>query len=142
MMKTVSVSRRINVPAQAAWEVIRSGGAMDRWVPAITSCKLEGEGIGARRICVINGQELIESVETVDDASRLFQYRILQQSLMPVHNVLGTIHVSSAGPAEAEVLWFVNFELEDEAALPVVKAEIEGIYRAGIEGLEVRVRAT
>jgi hypothetical protein len=139
-MMTVSVSRRIQVPAQAVWEVVRTGAHLDRWVPAITSCAMEGEGVGARRVCVINEQVLRESIETVDDASHLFQYRILEQSMLPVRNVLGTIHVSANGPSETEVLWFVNLELDDESAWPAVKEGIEGIYRAGITGLEAHVR--
>jgi uncharacterized protein YndB with AHSA1/START domain len=142
MMKTVSVSRRIQVPAEAVWEVVRTGAHLDRWVPAISSCALEGEGVGARRVCVINEQVLRESIETVDDASRLFQYRILEQSMMPVRNVLGTIHVSASGPSETEVLWFVNFELADERAWSAVKEGIESIYSSGIGGLEAHVRAS
>lgn len=138
-IKTVSVSKRIKVPAQAVWEVVRTGDQLDRWVPAITSCRLEGQGVGAKRVCVINQQPLRESIETVDDASRLFQYRIVEQTMMPVRNVLGTIHVSGTGPSETEVLWFVNFELDDEAAWSAVREGFEGIYHAGIEGLEAHL---
>lgn len=102
----------------------------------MTSCRLEGTGVGATRVCVVNQQELRESIETVDDDCRLFQYRILEQSLMPVRDIVGTIHISAIGSAEAEVLWFVNLELLDERAWPDVKAGIAGMYRAGIDGLE------
>lgn len=140
-MKTISVQRRINVPAEAAWKVVRTGDRIDLWVPAIASCKLEGEGVGAKRVCVIGDQTLRESIETVDDASRLFQYRIVEQSMMPVRDVLGTIHISTVGPSETEVLWFVNLEIDDESAWPAVKGGIESIYRAGIEGLEAHLRS-
>jgi hypothetical protein len=103
---------------------------------------LEGSGVGAKRVCVINGQELVESIETIDDASRLLQYRIHKQTMLPVRNVLATIHVSASGPAESEVLWFVNLELEDERAWSAVKEGIESIYRAAIDGLEAHVHAS
>lgn len=134
-IKTVSVAQRIRVPAQAAWEVIRSGSGMDKWVPAISSCRLEGGGPGARRVCVINEQELHETIETVDDETRLFQYRIHRQSLLPVRNILATIHVAPTGDAECEVLWFVNLELEDDAAWSNVRDGIQSIYRSAIDGL-------
>ena len=134
--KSVVVRRRISVPAQAAWEIIRTGAEVDRWVPVITSCRLEGTGSGAKRLCTVNGQEVTESIATVDDPSRLFQYRIDRQSLMPIRNALGTVHVTAAGPTEAEVLWIMNFEVIDENAWPAVKQGMEEIYRAAIEGLE------
>jgi hypothetical protein len=140
-MKTVCVSRKIRVPAQAAWEIVRTGGGIDQWVPVVTSCRLDGEGVGATRVCTINGQETVESIETIDDATRLFQYRIHKQSLMPVRNVMGTFHLTPVGPSEAEVLWFLNFDLDDEKAWPAVKEGIEGIYQAAIEGLEARTQA-
>jgi len=74
------VSERIRVSAEAVWDVVRIGGNMDRWAPFITACRLEGEGVGARRVCVISDQELHEAIETVDDQNRLFQYRIHKQS--------------------------------------------------------------
>lgn len=139
-MKTVVVAKRIPVPADSVWSVIRTGAGMDRWVPAISVCSLEGEGVGARRVCVVDDHELIESIETVDDASRLFQYRIHAQSMMPVRDILGTIHVAAVGEAEAEVLWFSNFDLDDESEWPAVKAGIEALYLSGIEGLHAHLR--
>ena len=140
-MKTVSVSKRIAAPAQVAWSIVRTGAEMHRWVPAITECRLEGEGVGAKRICVLAGQEIEETIATVDDDTRVFQYRIHRQSMMPVTGILGTIHVTELGPAEAEVLWFVNFELLDCAAWGSVKQGIEDIYTSGIDGLAARVAA-
>lgn len=134
-MRTVSVAQRIPVPAQAAWEVVRSGSGMDKWVPAITSCRLEGQGPGAHRVCVINDQELHETIETVDDATRLFQYRIHRQSLLPVRNILASVHVTALGDSESQVLWFVNLELEDDAAWSNVNDGIQTIYRSAIDGL-------
>jgi uncharacterized protein YndB with AHSA1/START domain len=139
-VKTVSVSKRIRVPVQVAWEIIRTGANMDRWVPAITQCRIEGDGVGARRVCVVDNHEMHESIETVDDPTRLFQYRIHQQAMLPVRNILGTLHLSACGAEETEVLWFVNFDLDDEAAWGPVRDGIEALYRSGIDGLEAHAR--
>jgi hypothetical protein len=140
VMKTVSVNKRIRVAAQTAWEIVRTGEAVDLWIPVISSCRTDGKGVGATRVCTINGQEVTESMETVDDTSRLFQYRIIKQSMMPIRNVLGTVHLTATGPSETEVLWFANFELDDEKAWPAVKQGIEGMYQAGIDGLEAHAQ--
>jgi hypothetical protein len=140
-MRTVSVRARIPVDAAAAWAVVRTGGAMDRWVPAISACHVDGDGVGARRVCVIDAQELEETIETVDDESRLFQYRIRRQNLLPVRNVVGTIHLADTGPDACDVLWFANFELMQDEAWPAVRDGLEAIYRSGIEGLGQHVLA-
>lgn len=140
-MKTISVTQRIAIPAQAAWNIVRTGADMNRWFPPVTACRLEGTGVGAKRFCTVQGQELEESIETVDDSSRIFQYRILKQALMPIRNIVGTVHVTPVSLSEAEVLWFVNFDLDDETAMPALKEGIEGMYRAGIAGLEAHAKS-
>lgn len=135
-MRTIAVAATIAAPTSAVWEIIRSGTDLNRWVPAVTACRVDGSGVGARRVCTIGGSELQESIETVDDTNQLFQYRILEQSMMPVVDVLGTIHVSSVAPAGTHVLWFVNLTLTHDAAWEAVRTAIEGIYSAGIAGLE------
>jgi Polyketide cyclase / dehydrase and lipid transport len=134
-MKTIAVTKQIAVSADAAWAILRTGDGMDRWSPMVTSCRLEGSGPGARRVCVINDKQLDEVIDTVDDAARLFQYRIERQELMPVANVRGSIHIAPISANSSHVLWFVNLDMLDEAAWPQVKAGIEGIYGASIEGL-------
>jgi Polyketide cyclase / dehydrase and lipid transport len=140
-MKTISVTQRIAISADSAWNIIRTGANMNRWFPPVTACRLEGAGVGAKRFCTVHGHELEESIETVDDVSRIFQYRILKQSLMPIQNIVGTVHVTAVSPAEAEVLWFVNFDLTDESALPGLQEGIASMYRAGIAGLETYAKA-
>lgn len=139
-MRTVSVSMRVRVPVEVAWEIIRSGGNMDRWVPAISRCEVIGAGAGATRMCVVDSHEVHESIETVDDATRLFQYRIHKQTMLPIHDILGTLHLSACGADETQVLWFVNFDLDDDAAWPSVRDGIEALYRSGIAGLEAYAR--
>ena len=144
-MSTVAVTRRIDVPADAAWAIIRSGTGVDRWLPMITSCRLEGAGANAKRICTLHDgtaeHELLETILTIDDEARLFQYSIDRQSMMPIRNVIGTMHVTAISASQCEILWFANFELVDANAMAAVKAGLEGVYQAGIAGLESAVKA-
>lgn len=137
-MKTVSISQRVTAPANTVWDIIRAGGDVDLWFAPVTSCRLEGQGVGARRTCTINGRELTECIETIDESSRLFQYRIIKQDLMPIRNILGTMRVTSTGPADCDVLWFANFELDDESGWPAIREGMEVMYRTGIAGLQAR----
>lgn len=134
-MKTVSVKKTIPVAEKRVWEVVRTGADMDRWVPAITHCELDGQGAGANRLCIVDGRTLRETVETVDDQTHLFQYRIHEQSLLPVRNVVGSIHVAACGDNACTVLWFANLELDDESAWPAVREALEALYVSGIDEL-------
>jgi len=140
-MKTVSVTGTLNIAPQAVWDVIRRCDNVDRWAPGITACRLEGPPQpGAKRVCSMGDQQLVESIETIDDASRLFQYRITEQAVMPIRNPLGTVHVAEAPQGKTHVLWMLNFEMVDEQAWPIVKDNLAQLYRAGLEGLEKYAR--
>ncbi len=135
-MKTVSVTGVIDASPHSVWSVIRSCDGLDRWAPGITACKLAGPAqVGSKRVCSMGDQQLIESIETIDDRSRLFQYRITQQGVMPIRNPLGTVHVAEAPNGKAHVLWMLNFEMVDEQAWPTVEVSLSKMYRAGLEGL-------
>lgn len=144
-MSTVAVTQRIDASADALWAIIRTGTGVDRWLPMITSCRLEGTGANAKRVCMFNDgtteHELLETILTVDDEARLFQYSIDRQSMMPIRNVRGTMHVTAVTPSQCEILWFANFDLDDASAMPAVKAGLEGVYRAGISGIEAAAKA-
>jgi Polyketide cyclase / dehydrase and lipid transport len=145
-MSAVAVTQRIQVSAQAAWSIIRTGSGLERWLPPITSCRLEGSGINAKRVCILNDgtaeHELLETILTVDDDARLFQYSIDRQSMMPMRNVRGTMHVTEVSSNECEILWFANFDLDDANVLSAIKAGLEGLYRAGISGVEAAAKAS
>jgi len=133
---TVVVARRpMSASADQVWAMLRTGERMDRWVPAITLCEVTGSGEGASRRCVLDGHELVERIESVDDEGRVFQYRILEQSVLPVRDVLGTLFVLERGES-CEVVWLTSFELLDPSAREVVRSAMRGIYEAGLEGLE------
>ena len=143
-MESVVVRRTLDASPAAVWALVRRGDGLERWFPPVTACRLEGAGAGARRTCVIDGHALEERLVTVDDAAMLFQYRVERQALLPVGNVLGTMHVQPAGGAEGggqcAVTWVLNFEPDDAAALPVVRAAVAELYAAGLAGLETAAR--
>lgn len=134
-MTGVVARREMSASAEHVWALLRTGDGMDRWVPAITACEVTGSGEGASRRCVLDGQELKERIETVDDRARLFQYRILEQSVLPIRDVLGTLLVIERATT-CEVVWLTSFELLDESARELVRSAMASVYEAGLEGLE------
>ena len=134
-MAKVTVTRTIDVDAGKAWQAIRAIGGLDRWFPIITSCVVQGSGIGATRICGLeNGITLSETVEAIDDAAQVFEYSIAD-SPMPVRNYRGRVTVGEAGPARAEIAWSAEFDVAAEKEGDMV-AMFEGAFADGIKGLE------
>lgn len=136
-MQFVSVVKQLDVPASAVWDLISQGGGVDRWIPMIASCRLDGQGAGARRVCTTaDGHTIDETIETVDHATRVFQYRIARLDLLPIEDVMATVHVSEGPDGHARVLWLANYELRDPGAADAVRAGLAEVYASGLAGLE------
>lgn len=101
----------------------------------IETCRVEGSGPGARRYCTTKQGPIAETLLCVDDASRLFRYRIDEQNMMPLENYEGSIHVTEVGSGTCEVLWFATYDLLNEAADVAVREGLVGLLRTAIGGM-------
>lgn len=133
---SVKVVEKINAPADAVWKTISAIGGVDKWLSMIKTCRFEGIGAGAKRICTTaDGATLHERIEAIDHANRVFQYAVPEPP-MPIKNLLGTMKVLAInGGNESQVDWSATFEV-DEANEAEMIAMLEGIYSQGIQGLE------
>jgi hypothetical protein len=139
--QTVSVTRSVEVPADALWRVLRTGRDVHRILPGLVrSCEMTGEGPGARRMCGTDHGAIEETLLTVDDDARVFRYRIDAQPLMPLRDYVGTVHVTEGAGGRAHVLWPSSFELLDPAAERAVVASLRDLLAAGIAGLTTLAR--
>lgn len=140
--KTIAITQCLSRPADAVWQLIRSGRDVHRMMPGvIETCRVEGSGPGARRYCTTKQGPLAETLLCVDDEARLFRYRIDEQSMMPLKNYEGSIHVTDTGGATCEVLWFATYDLLDEAAEAAVRDGLLGLLRTAISGMGTLVAA-
>lgn len=135
MNKTIKTSHQINASAKIVWEHIKKGEGVDKWLPVITACRLEGQGEGAKRICTTEQGNMLETILKVNDEQKVFKYSIDEQPLLPIENIIGTMRVIPKNE-RTELLWKLEFTLSDESLFPVVKEAIEGLYAAGANGLE------
>ncbi|MEX0960193.1 MAG: SRPBCC family protein [Burkholderiales bacterium] len=134
MAYSVVVKKTVDAAPAKIWETIRGGDGLDKWLPVITQCRLEGSGAGATRYCTMaNGAELKEKILEIDDTRRRFRYSIDEHPL-PARNLRGTVEVKDAGAERAEVSWSAEFDSE-----PGAREELEGmfqeIYTGAINGL-------
>jgi hypothetical protein len=139
-MAEVTVTKVIDVKPQDAWNAIRSIGGLDRWFPVIAKCRVEGQGVGAKRVCELaNGVTLFERVEQIDDTGKIFKYSITESPL-PVSNYLGTVTVRDAGRGGAEITWSARFDVPDQQRDEMV-GMLNGAFADGIQGLERDLKA-
>jgi hypothetical protein len=136
LTKTIAVAQSLSRPADTVWQLIRSGRDIHRMMPGvIETCRMEGSGPGARRYCTTKQGPLAETILCVEDDARLFRYRIDEQSMMPLENYEGSIHVTDMGGRTCEVLWFATYNLLDEGADGAVRDGLLGLLRTAIGGM-------
>lgn len=133
-MLKVNVEDTIAASPAAVWELARDFGGVQRWSPEVTSCTVDGDGIGAVRTILMQGMTICERLESLDEGARKLSYSIVEGPL-PLKNYLATIEVSAATGGHAAIRWSSSFEangMTDEQAVQLV----EMVYRQGIAGFK------
>jgi hypothetical protein len=115
------------------WTVIGQFGGM--WHPLIAKVQLTGDGVGQlRTIETIDGKQIIERLETMDNSQRLYRYTNV--SGIGAVNYTGTLDVKPKGSGSS-VEWRVQY-LADGQPDFIVKTIVSTLLRAGFEGLTKR----
>lgn len=135
MKKIINTTHTIEATPERVWDIVSTGDGVDIWFPAITSCRLEGNGEGAKRICGSAAGDLYETIEKIDHTNRTFQYSINQQAMLPVTNILATMIVKGEHD-QTRLDWIFECTLLDETQGEVVQQTIQELYAAGASGLE------
>ena len=55
MQTKQTITKKMAVPADRAWDAIRQFGRLDVWFPSMIECRIEGEGAGAWRYLTLDG---------------------------------------------------------------------------------------
>jgi len=134
-----SVTERIHIPASPddVWATLREFGAIDEYVPPITSAELSGDGVGAERtLTLADGAQVVERLDALDDDTRTLRYSIVDAPL-PVENYEGRLSVTPTGDAACEVTWASEFTVPDAPAEEII-ATFSELYVAGLAGLKER----
>jgi Polyketide cyclase / dehydrase and lipid transport/Domain of unknown function (DUF4331) len=134
-LQTVADSVDLAASPDQVWAVIGQFGGM--WNPLITSIKLTGEGVGQlRTIELIDGKQIIDRLEFMDNSQRLSRYTNL--SGIPAVDYTGTLDVKPKGSGSS-VEWRVHF-LADNQPTIIVRTIAATLMKRGFEGLEKSFR--
>lgn len=134
-----SVEDRIEIPAPAdvVWKTVRDFGAIDDYVPPITSATLSGNGPGAERtLTLADGGEVVERLTEREEANRTLRYTLVEGPL-PVENYEGVLSVDPVDESTCAVTWASTFDVVDAPEAQATTALAE-LYAAGLDGLKAQ----
>jgi hypothetical protein len=86
----VSRSIIIDNPAENVWISLNAFGGNEKFNPLVTSSKLDGYGVGSKRICYVSidgGKNVSKTIEihtTLNEESMTMEYKITNASNTPL----------------------------------------------------------
>jgi hypothetical protein len=131
MKQIIETTHLLDASLDKVWANISKATGVNEWLPVITACRLDGN----KRVCTTAQGDMDETILKIDNEQKLFQYSIDKQPLLPIENIIGTMIVSES-EGKTELRWNIEFNIQDEALLPMVTQAINGLYQAGANGLE------
>jgi hypothetical protein len=132
-LQIVSESVELAATPGDVWSLIgQFGGA---WHPLNARVTLTGAGIGQlRTILTLDGQQIVERLEAIDDAKRFLRYSNIAG--MGVSQYTGTLEVKPKGSGSV-VDWRAQF-LATNATDRAMKVKVSTSFRSGLESLKQR----
>ncbi|WP_420580367.1 SRPBCC family protein [Reichenbachiella sp.] len=125
------VEQIINASPNQAWEVIGAVSGVEKWLGPITACRIDG----GKRFCTTEDGTFEEDILKVDHHSKVLEYAIPSQHMIPVENIFGTMEVSQASDGKALITWHWNFEVLPENE-EVAKNTFEMLGGMGLSGID------
>ena len=134
-MAQISVKVNISGPADKVWQAVRDFGGIDQWAPGIAGLALEGAGVGSvRTLTYKDGSQVVERLESFNDAARTLSYTILESTL-PVEGYVASLTVRDLGPGGSEVEWYSTFGAKGATEQDVTR-RLEVGYRKALSNLQ------
>lgn len=129
-----AITKKLNVPAEKAWQAIRDIGRLDVWFPIINTCQVEGQGAGAHRYMTLEGGKITDLIEEISDADQRLVY-LRTESPFPVTHYRGTVEVFDSYDAQGVITWTIDFESSPEDSDAVADL-VKNAISDGIDGME------
>jgi len=135
-VQTAAESVDLSAPPDQVWALVGPFGAM--WNPLFAKVQVTGTGIGQlRTIEMIDGKQIIERLEAIDNSQRLYRYTMI--SGIPAADYAGVLDVKSKGSGSS-VEWRVQYWADGQPDI-LVKTIISTLLKTGLESLKSRFGA-
>ena len=131
----VSLSAVIDSSAETVWQTVSDFQGIDKYLAMVTESTMVGSGVGAvRTLTLEGGAQVVERLEKLDGRLRSLTYAIIDSPL-PIKDYVSTMDLQDLGGDRCLVMWASKFE-PSGATEAEAKELIEGIYKAGFDGLK------
>ncbi len=130
----------LDVPIDAAWEVLRDFNGHDRWHPEITDSTIErGENsdrVGCvRRFHLADGSELRERLLALSDLETTVSYCLLDTPV-PLFNYVAHLRLAPVTDGDSTFWeWTSSFSTSAGRESEMTELVGEGIYQAGFDAV-------
>lgn len=132
-LQMIAHAVELAAPPDAVWSSIGEFGS--NWHPLVARVALTGTGIGQlRTIELLDGKELVERLEAIDDAKRFCRFTSIA-GLAAAHYT-GTLEVKPQG-SSCIAEWRVQFLADGQPDI-VVKTLVSKMLKSGLESLKGR----
>jgi hypothetical protein len=114
MQTKTTVARKMTVAASKVWQSIARFDRLEVWFPTISTCVVEGSGIGAvRRMDSTRGGKIVDRLVAIQpEKMRLIYERV--ESPFAVTSYRGTVEVFESFEGLGVVVWTIDFESTPE----------------------------
>ena len=134
----VSASGTIAAPALAVWATVADFGTVATYLPSVADCRLEGSGIGARRVLTTtDGGRVVSELIELDDERFVMGYRIVESAL-PFDGYTSRVSVRALDADRCDVTWssvLTPIETDGDERSIDVESFLRRQLASGIEGL-------
>jgi hypothetical protein len=136
-LQTIVQSVDLSAAPDKVWPLIGKFGGT--WHPLIAAIQLIGQGVGQlRRIETIDGKQIIERLDTVDESQMSYRYTMI--SGIPATDYIGAFGVRPKGDG-CSVEWRVQYWADGQPDI-IVKTVISTLLKTGLESLKLRFGGT
>ena len=135
-LQTVADSVDLSATPDKIWDLIGAFGSA--WHPLIAKIRLTGTGVGQlRTIETIDGKQMIERLEAIDDSQRSYRYTMI--SGIQAVDYTGTLDVKPKGTGST-VEWRVQYWADGQPDI-IVKTVVSTLLKTGLDNLKSRFGA-
>ena len=136
----VVVAADVAAPADSLWAEVADFGSVDRLLPSVVECRLEGEGIGARRhLTTPDGGRVVSELTELDAHARVMAYAIVESDL-PMDDYRSRVSIEPT-PTGCRVRW-ESWCTPHEGVDADVRELLDTQLRAGVARLAELHRAS
>jgi hypothetical protein len=138
----VTMTASLGDSIDKVWATIRDFGGLGRYFPPVVKCRVEGTGIGCRRVVTLRtptGTEVIvvEKLEELDEAAKRLAYSIPDATGFPMKDgYVGIMQLKHLDGGRCELEWTALIEPPEGVEAEVTRQFVTGVYATGFAGLK------